>query len=135
VLLLMLVFGAPFRPSLLSLPWTAVCTAMFALGIGLIIAAVSGYFADAADLFQVILGTWIYLTPVIYPASILPARYQWVLRLNPMTWFVDAFRAPIYAGALPSPDDRLLTFVFGAATFAVGWWVFTRVADDLVRRG
>jgi lipopolysaccharide transport system permease protein len=132
---LMLLFHTPFGVALVALPVVVLFTALFALGVGLAVAAVAGYFADVADLYQIVLGTWMYFTPVIYPRTILPERYQWIFRMNPMALFVEAFRMPIYEHTMPRPALLLSLAVLGIATCAFGWWLFTRVADDLARRG
>lgn len=134
LLLLMLVFGAPFTPALLAVPLLMLCAALFAMGIGLLVAAIAGYFADAADLYQVVLQAWMYLTPVIYPRSILPESWQWVWLLNPMTLVVESFRAPFYEGRLPTPGHLAALTLVAALTAMLGWWQFTRSANDLARR-
>jgi ABC-type polysaccharide/polyol phosphate export permease len=132
---LMLVFHARFSVALLTLPLVVLCTALFALGCGLAVAAVAGYFADVGDLYQVVLGTWMYFTPVIYPRTILPERYHWIFRVNPMAHFIEAFRLPIYEHTMPPPGLLLTSAILAIAGFAFGWWLFTRAADDLARRG
>lgn len=131
---LMVVFGAPFTPALLVLPLITVCTALFALGVGLLVASVAGYFADAADLYQVVLQAWMYLSPVIYPRSILPESFQWLWLLNPMTLVIESFRQPFYEGRAPSTSHLVALALVSSATAAVGWWRFTRSANDLARR-
>lgn len=132
---LMAASGVPFSAALLVVPVVALCTAMFALGVGLAVAALAGHFADVADLYQVVLGTWMYLTPVIYPVAILPEAYHWLFRLNPMAYFVDAFRLPIYERTLPPAALMLTTAMLAMTAFALGWWLFTRAADGIARRG
>src|SRR5215831_16183490 len=70
--LIMLVLGHSFRPALAFLPVPIVLTALFALGISLALAPLSLMFADIVPIYQVILSAWIYLTPVIYPLTLLP---------------------------------------------------------------
>src|SRR5439155_3548408 len=89
--------------ALLTIPVTAIITAMFALGLALAIAAVAIYFPDAADLYQMLLIPWMFITPVIYPRAILPLRVQRLVTLNPMALFVDAFRRPMVDNTVASP--------------------------------
>jgi len=132
--LLMIVFGAPFHPAQLASVFMALCAALFALGVGLTLAAWAGYFADVADMYQILLGTWLYVTPVIYPASVIPENYRWLLYLNPMTYFIEGFRQPIYEQSVPSAGIVAGAVFVSAAALTFGWWLFTRSADDLVRR-
>jgi ABC-type polysaccharide/polyol phosphate export permease len=132
---LLLIFRPPLGLSLLILPLVVVQAAMFSLGVGLAVSALAHYFADVVDLYQVILTAWMYCTPVIYPRSIVAARYQWLFGLNPMTYFVESFRAPLYANAVPSAQFLVTGLTMAVATLAAGWWLFTRTVDGSPWRG
>ena len=132
--LLLLVYRPPLGWPLLVLPLAVLSTAMFALGVGLAISALAHSFADVVDLYQVILSAWMYVTPIIYPPSIVPDRYRWLFRLNPMTYFVESFRAPLYNNAAPS-GDLLIGMAVAIATLIAGWWLFTRAVDGAASRG
>jgi len=121
--------------ALLTIPVTAVITAAFALGLGLLIAAVAIYFPDAADLYQMLLIPWMFITPVIYPRTILPPRASQLVSLNPLALFVDAFRGPMYDNTVASPASFALMIAIAAATLLIGWIVFTHCADDIAYRG
>ena len=121
--------------ALLTIPMTAIITAMFALGLALAIGAVAIYFPDAADLYQMLLIPWMFITPVIYPRSILPPRVSQLVSLNPMALFVDAFRAPMAGNTAASPASFGIMMAIAAATLLIGWFAFTRCADDIAYRG
>ena len=64
-----------------SLPWTVVTFPIslillfaFSLGVGLLLSAVGIYFPDVVEMYQIILTAWLYLTPIIYPESIIPVE-------------------------------------------------------------
>lgn len=132
---LMLVVHAPLTAALLVVPYAALCTALFALGLGLAVASVAGHFADVADMFQIVLATWMYFTPVIYPRDVLPASLQAAWQLNPVAHLVDAFRQPFYEGRVPDAPLLVTIGAIGVGTAAVGWWLFTRTAEEFARRG
>jgi ABC-2 type transport system permease protein len=119
---------------LMVVPFAVLCVALFALGVGLLLSVISARFPDVIDLYQVIVGAWLYLTPVIYPRAIVPDRFQWLLALNPMTWFVEAFRLPIYQNTVPPPRLLAMSFTLALISAVLGWWAFTRSADDLASR-
>src|SRR4029079_17654233 len=116
--------GIPLGAPLLTLPATAILTATFALGLGLIVAALAIYFPDAADLYQMLLIPWMFITPVIYPRTILPPRASHLVALNPMAWFVDAFRRPIHDNAAASPAEFGLMVAVDPVTLLIGWMLF-----------
>ena len=101
--IIMVVLRYPFHPSIFFLPVSILFLAVFTLGIGLLFSTLAIYFPDVVDMFQVALTAWMYLTPIIYPAEIIPLAYQqWMLRLNPMYYFIEIMRQPVYDGTIPS---------------------------------
>jgi len=76
-------------------------------GIGSFIAGLSATYRDFRQIVPFGIQIWMFLTPVIYPASIVSARHQWLFNLNPMTGIVNGFRAAILN--LP-PDWNALGF-------------------------
>jgi ABC-2 type transport system permease protein len=126
---------APVGPALLTLPLVAILTAVFALGIGLTVAAAAIYFPDTAELYQALLIPWMFITPVIYPRGILPLQVDHVLALNPMAIFVDAFRRPFVDHAAASPATLGLMAGMACLSLTLGWLIYTRCADDIPSRG
>lgn len=133
--LIMLLVGVPFHLSLLFLPVAIVLLALFTLGLALIFSTLAIYFPDVVDMVQVALTAWMYLTPVIYPAEIIPESYRpWLFTLNPMYYFIEIFRQPIYAGSLPAGRMVLVAGLIAAVVFVIGWLVFTWKANELTYR-
>jgi len=132
--LIMLVLRAPLGPALLSLPLPIALTAMFALGMGLLVSMLAVYFADVVEIYQIILTAWLYLTPIIYPQEIIPASYRWLFHLNPMYHLVELFRAPIYENRLAPIETVVAGSLVAVAVLVAGWWFFTKNADELTYR-
>ena len=93
--MLMVYYGVPVGPGLLALPVLVALTAAASLGIGLILAALIVTYRDFRYVVPFLVQSWLYLSPVIYPVSIVPAKYQWLLALNPMAGIIDAFRSAL----------------------------------------
>jgi ABC-2 type transport system permease protein len=132
---ILLIIGRPIGFATLTLPLVAVLTATFALGLALIAASVALYFPDVGHFFQVVISAWMFVTPVIYPLSIVPPRFQRLVALNPMTLFVTAFRDPLYFDRAPSFAAFINMLTVGLLTLAIGWILFTRFADEIPYRG
>ncbi len=132
--LIMLATGTPFRPALLFLPAAVLLAAAFTLGVALLLSSVAVVFPDIIEMYQVILTAWYFLTPVFYPAKILPEPYGLWLGLNPMHHLLAAFRGPIYEGALPSAEAFAASAVLALGVLAAGWLTFTARADKIVYR-
>jgi ABC-type polysaccharide/polyol phosphate export permease len=135
-LILVMVFtGAPLRASLLFLPVPILLLALFSLGLGLLISTLAVYFPDVAEMYQILLTAWLYLTPIIYPEEILPdALRAWIARLNPMFHLVRLYRMPIIQGRLPTPEEMLWPVVISVAMLVVGWWFFCIKSDEFAYR-
>lgn len=132
--LVMIITGTPMRPALLILPLPILLTAMFALGVALILSRVAAFFADVLEMYQILLMGWMYLTPIIYPKEIIPEHLRWLFNLNPLYHLIEIFRAPLLVGWLAGPNTVLASVVTAFVTLAFGWWYFSRKADELAYR-
>lgn len=132
--LVMLVMRHPFTPALLLLPAAILILVMFTLGLSLLLSTLAVFFADVVDMYGVFLTIWFYLTPVIYPISIVPEKFAPIIKLNPMTVMVDIFRSIIYLGETPPVQAWLITASLSIATLIIGWLVFTKQVDELAYR-
>lgn len=129
-----IVSGVTLSWSLLWLPLVVVLAAAFTLGIGLLVSTVAVPFPDAIEMYEVLLTAWYFLTPVIYPETMLPDGIrQWQV-LNPMYHFVTLFRDPIYRGVTPAAEHFLFASLFAVVGLLVGWYVFTARADQISTR-
>jgi ABC-type polysaccharide/polyol phosphate export permease len=125
---IMLIAGAPFRITLLFLPVSLLIVAAFTFGISLALAAFSVFFADVREMIQAALPALMYLTPIIYPISIVPDLWRPMLAMNPLAYVLEIVRDPIYYGILPSHLTLLLAIVMSIGSVAFGWMIFSRLA-------
>jgi ABC-2 type transport system permease protein len=102
-------------------------TALFAFGIGLIIAPMMVFFNDTYEIYSVLLTVLNYLTPVFYPTSILPEWLRRAEQYNPLFLFLDTARTAVIGGVIPDPLELLRAALMALGTFIVGWLFFTRV--------
>lgn len=126
---IMLAMNHPLTPALLALPIAMAVVAVFTLGLGLIVATLAAFFPDVGLIYQVLLTALMYGTPIIYPASVVPERFQWMLAFNPLAHMVDLVRQPVYDGRLPAASEWGLTVALGGGLLIIGWWIFTHNRD------
>ena len=101
--------------------------AVLIMGIVLLIASLDVYFRDLEHLTEVFVGLiWFYLTPVIYPLSIVPAKYHDLVLLNPMASLIEGWRQLFLRNQLPGAD-MWPALVFAAAIAALGSLSFNRM--------
>jgi ABC-type polysaccharide/polyol phosphate export permease len=126
--LIMVVIGAPFCKTMLFLPVAFLIIAAFTLGVSLLLSALAVYFDDVSHMYQVATVGLMYMTPIIYPISIVPYRWLWLIRINPLTHLVKLARDPVYNCALPAPHVIGASVAVAAVALVVGWIVFHRLA-------
>jgi len=132
--IIMLFMRHPFRPTLLLLPFAILLLGMFTLGLALFMSTLAVFFVDVIDIYGVLLSALFYLTPIIYPVSFIPARFVFLIELNPMTTMVNLFRSLIYYGELPSLGTAVAAISLALVSLVVGWWVFTKRVDEFAYR-
>lgn len=134
LLFVILIVGAPLYWTWLFLPFAIVILVSFTLGFGLIISTLAIYFPDVAEMYQILIFAWFYLTPIVYPESILPANMRWVFTINPMYYIVKLIRIPIREGVIPPLSDILPAALWGLGTLVLGWLFFTSKSDEYAYR-
>jgi len=131
----MLWVGVPIQWTILIAPIPAALILLFTLGVGLFLSVGAMYFADINEMFKVVLRAWMYLTPIVYPESLLIDNgYSWLLTFNPMYYLVRLFRVPFQFGRLPTAVEFLPALAISLSTFLIGWLVFNRYADEFTFR-
>lgn len=131
---LLLVGGRP----LAYLPLTVLAMGLlglFALGIGTALSVANVYFRDTAHFMAIFLQVLFYLTPIIYPASLVtdqiaagghPSWWATVYEANPMAVFTDIFRALLYDNRLPELGSWGWALLATSVSLGVGLFVFRR---------
>nr|WP_180214048.1 ABC transporter permease [[Clostridium] scindens] len=104
----------------------------FSLGIGLILAAITVKFRDIMHLYSVFTTALMYLTPVIYPMSILPDWLSPIVKANPVTNILLMFRDVMLNGNFPNILGILIAFIETALALGVGLYVFYKNQDQFI---
>lgn len=128
---ILLATGHPIRPAIVFLPLAVVLAALFTLGIGLLLSPLAVLFHDITELVGVLLTVLMYLTPIFYPIGIVPERYAWLVRLNPIRAVLEVFRAPVYEGAVPDLIHLASAGVVTLVALTVGVVSFRRNSDRI----
>lgn len=122
-------------PYALATPLLVLLAGGIALGMGMLLSSVTTRYRDLHKLVQVSMRVLMFATPIIYPLSQVPARYLWIIHLNPMTSVVETFRYVWLGTGNFSWGNLLYSAAFMAVTVVWGGLVFNRaekVAMDSV---
>lgn len=93
---LLIYYGIALTWSLLLLPLFIILATLLALGVGMWTSALNVRYRDVRYALPFVIQLWLFASPVIYPSSIMPAKWRWVLLLNPMTGITEGFRSSLF---------------------------------------
>jgi ABC-2 type transport system permease protein len=122
----------PFYWTWLYLPVPMLALIIFTLGVTFFFATANVYYRDFSHIIQVVLTAWFYFTPIIYGLDMIPAKRQWLFKLNPLLYVTNGFRLAVYYGMLPRWQSVAMSFVCAFAALFVGFWVFRKYQDRFV---
>ena len=89
-------------------------------------ASLGVFIRDMPQINQLILMAWMYLTPIFFPESNIPAGYQWMIKWNPMAPLIRSYRRILLDGEQPDWNGLSLTLAFALICFVAGYWWFHR---------
>lgn len=96
LVLLMIYYGVGITLNVLMFPVMVLLTTLLALGTGMWLSALNVKYRDVRFALPFMVQLWMYLSPVIYPASFLPAKLRSLLLLNPMTGIIEGYRSALF---------------------------------------
>jgi lipopolysaccharide transport system permease protein len=102
------------------------------LGLGIIISSLTTKYRDLRFLVQFGVSLLMYATPVIYPVSSIPERFQWIILANPMTPIVEAFRYAFLGAGTVNTGLLLYSFGFMVVVVFLGSVIFNRVEQTFM---
>lgn len=122
--------GQPLHLTALGLAGVFLLQLLWTCGLAWFVAAATVFFRDLQQLVSVGLTLWFFLTPIAYPASILPEGYRWILSVNPIYHLIESYRSLLLRGEWPSWEGALFFAVASAFVFWAGGAFFRRVKHE-----
>lgn len=119
----------------LLLPLLVLMLAGLGFGLGIIISSVTIKYRDMSILIGFAVGLLMYLTPIIYPLSAIPAQYssiKWIIMLNPLSSIVEAFKLAVLGTGTLSVNGLIYSFVFSVILVLFGILTFNKVERRFV---
>lgn len=137
ILISLIILGIIFKKlsfsfSYLFLPVPLFLLIIFLIGAATIISIMSVYFRDMMHIVPVVMQAVFFLTPVLYPMSIVPEKMQKIIKLNPFYYFVEIFRIPVLYNKLPDLKYILVCLFISSMTFFAGLSVLKRYNNRIV---
>ena len=114
----------------LWLPVLLIPQLLLTLGAAWFIASLGVFLRDIAQGITLLLMAWMYLTPIIYPESIVPERFRWFIAINPFTSLVRSYRRVFLDGLAPDWRGLLYFSAVALVVFVFGYWWFARTRKN-----
>ena len=128
----LLVFGPRHPEGVVYLPILILVQLVLAAGIAYLLAGLNVFYRDVEHILGVVLMAWYFLTPILFPISILAdrPREQFLAYLNPMTAVIVGYQRALLDGLPPEWPALAYSAAFGLVTFVLGFAYFRRAKDD-----
>ena len=133
---IMVIFGNATWTMLLA-PLVMICAMGMGLGVGMAASVWNTRFRDVGYLITLMLQLMFYATPIVYrldqiDAQVGPFTAQQILKVNPVTHYVQQMKLLVYEGQLPSVNSVAYGVAWAVGSVVLGWWYFSRTAPSVI---
>jgi ABC-2 type transport system permease protein len=111
----------------LFLPLVMVIQYILVVGVTLITSSLTVYLRDLEHIMGVLNMAWMYISPVVYPISYIPEKYQQIYLVNPMAPIIVAYRDILYYGTAPSAEIILVSLAESVIVLVLGLLIFGKL--------
>ena len=105
---------------------------LLAIGLGITLGVLNVFFRDVGQFFGIFLQFWFWLTPIVYPATILPESIKSVMLINPMFPIIQAYQGIFVQGTTPDFIALLYPLILGVGLCALGFNLFRKHVGEMV---
>jgi lipopolysaccharide transport system permease protein len=120
------------QPLIMLLPFLIVQMAALGLGCGIIISSLTTKYRDLTQLVGFGVQLWMFATPIVYPTSQIPERFQWIIALNPMSPIIEVFRYSFLGAGTINPSHIALSVLTTMVILFIGIILFSRVEKSFM---
>ena len=115
-----------WHTAVLNLPVSIILLAFFSMGLSYIYAALNIYFRDLERIMMLFMQVWMFMTPIFFPVSIIPEKYMWIFKCNPMAGILGIWRDIFYSPGIHWDSWGTLLLI-SLALFFAGRWIFDKL--------
>lgn len=126
---LYLINGESFGPHVVQVLYYSICTLVLTIGVSYFTSAVVVFFRDLGQIVNILLQFGMWLTPIMWQISMLPPKWQTVMKLNPMYYITDGYRDAFYNRVWfwEKPTQTMYFWVLSVVIFLIGTYVFKKL--------
>lgn len=130
--ILMPFLGVVLAPTVFLFWVPMIYVLVFSVGFGMLLSAANVFFRDIGHLYSVWITAWMYLTPVLYPAELIPDKVKWFISANPMYYYVRYFRDVMMYNTIPDFKTNVICGAFAIAFLLIGLITFKCTQDRFI---
>lgn len=127
-------YGVSINSNIIWLPLILLTSFSLIAGFTLLVSAIDVQFRDIRAALPFLLQVWMFLTPIMYPSTIIPAHLKFYYFLNPLTTQIELFRWALLGGVLPDIEYIILMSILSFIILLSGLWLFNKIQGTLVDR-
>ena len=97
------------------------------LGIAMIVSSITVYFRDLLHILGIFVQLLFYATPIVYSINQVPEGLRWIVKINPMSYLIDAYRNIFYNKQSPDFNGLLIALAMGIGLCIIGYFTFNKL--------
>jgi len=129
LMILLPYYGVSFGWRLFTVPLVVATLSLLALAVSTLFSALNVKYRDTATALPVLLQLWMFCSPIVYPALLVPGRWRWFYDLNPLVGIVQGFRAALFGHAF-NKGSLTIAVIVTTILLIFSLLVFRRAEDD-----
>lgn len=118
--------------TILFFPLLIFSMALLGLGVGMVVSSLTTKYRDLSFLVTFGIQLLMYASPIVYPLSIVPIKYKWIILLNPMTSIIETFKHGFIGVGVFEPFWLIYSFVISVLLFFIGFKIFNKVEKSFI---
>jgi ABC-2 type transport system permease protein len=127
-----LIFFTDFKVTILFLPFVLLPLLLTLLALSIALSFITPYVRDINEFVNVFLTTTFFLTPIIYPISIMPEKVQFLFNFNPMYLLIEPIRIVMYEGKIPSYQHLLTAYAVAFGAIIVSYVIYKKLRKNVI---
>lgn len=132
IFILLFVLKVNFTFNFFILPLILIFQFIFVLGCLTILSSLYIFLRDSSKIWTIFIQIWFFLTPIVYPQSLLTKKNYILLTLNPILHFINAYRNILVYGESLNLNTLLILFFISSTTLVIGWRIFKTLEPKMV---
>jgi lipopolysaccharide transport system permease protein len=129
LIILMRYYGVHLGWQILLLPALMLQLTLLALALSALLSALNVKYRDTGTALPVILQVWMFASPIVYPRSLVPARWEWAYQINPLTGMIEGFRSA-FLGLPINRQGLAISWLITIVLLVFSMFVFRRLEDE-----